>query len=554
MAFIALTATPSDKTLEHFGQVKKDEKGEPVLDKKGNKIWEAFDVYSMDQAIKEGYIMDVAKHIYSYNTLYELNKEVDTKKEYLPMMVRKALRQKAYQDTEIIKEKCNRIVNVFKNKSAHKIDGKAKAMVVSSSRIAACKFKLFMDEEIKRQGLNFKTIVAFSGSVDVDKLELTDEEFNKLNIEDFKGSNFTEDGMNKPHNPKGLKTDELFEKNDDIRFLIVANKFQTGFSESLLHTMFIDKPLRGKNAVQTLSRLNRIHPGKVDTLAIDFTGSYDEIMKAYAKYQNDVTSNKSSDPNELYELKTALLKFEIFIRKDVTQLVELATSGQSKNMPAIAGITFKIKTKFESDLTREKRDEFRTLLGRYMGIFKYINALFNLRDKELHEFQLFCIYLSHKLTNKSASDLEKELRDVSVVSFTIPEVNKDDDDEEPSGSSEGGKGSVTRVKQTKTVQEVIEEINLQFRSMIGDEGVEVVGDFLQDVASDEILTKIIVNNRNKDSEKVYNEIVKEQLTNKLVDKIMSKSPEKYGEIMNEDVLGYINRTAYNILRNIANAA
>ena len=225
MAFIALTATPSDKTLEHFGVAKKDEEG-IILDNKGNKTWEAFDVYSMDQAIQEGYIMDVAKHIYSYDTLYELNKEVDTKKEYLPMMVRKALRKKAFQDTGIIKEKCNRMVNIFKNKSAHKIDGKAKAMVVTSSRIAACKYKLFMDEELKKQGLNYKTIIAFSGGVDVDKLELTDDELKQLNIEDLKGSKFSEDGMNKEHNPKSLKTEEIFEKTDDIRFLIVATNFK----------------------------------------------------------------------------------------------------------------------------------------------------------------------------------------------------------------------------------------------------------------------------------------------------------------------------------------
>ncbi|MBO3096818.1 DEAD/DEAH box helicase family protein [Gelidibacter pelagius] len=554
MAFIALTATPSDKTLEHFGVAKKDENGEIILDKKGNKTWEAFDVYSMDQAIKEGYIMDVAKHIYSYNTLYELNKGVDTKKEYLPMMVRKALRQKAFQDTGIIKEKCNRMVNIFKNKSAHKIDGKAKAMVVTSSRIAACKYKLFMDEEIKKQGLNYKTIIAFSGGVDVDKLELTDDELKQLRIDDLKGSKFTEDGLNKELNPRNLKIEDLFEETDDIRFLIVANKFQTGFSESLLHTMFVDKPLRDKNAVQTLSRLNRMHPGKVDTLAIDFTNSYKQIIKAYKKYQKDVTSNKSSDPNQLHELKAALIKFEIFSEDDVTKLLELATSGDGKNMPAIAGLTFRIKSNFESNLTREKRDEFRTLLGRYLGIFKYINALFNLRDKELHQFQLFCIYLSNKLSNSGNKDLEKELRDVSVVNFSIPEVEIDpeeEDDNNSSGGSTGGHGSVTRVRVTKTVKEVIEEINLNFKSEIGEEGVAIVGEFLENVANDQILISIMLNNKNKDAEKVYNEIIKEQLTNKLVDTIMSKSPEKYGDIMTDNVLSYINRTAYNVLKNTA---
>jgi hypothetical protein len=236
-------------------------------------------------------------------------------------------------------------------------------------------------------------------------------------------------------------------------------------------------------------------------------------------------------------------------------LVSLATSGESKNMPAIAGLTFKIKSKFETELTREKRDEFRTLIGRYLGIYKYISALFNIRDRGLHQFQLFCIYLNNKLTNSSNSDLNKELQDVSVVNFSIPELEIDDDDDTSGGSSNGGGGgSVTKVKETKTVKEVIEEINLQFKSMIGEEGIEVVGDFLEDVASDQILLSILLNNKNKDAEKVYNEIIKEQLTNKLVDVIMAKSPEKYADIMNDNVLSYINRTAYNVLKNVANAA
>ena len=554
MAFIALTATPSDKTLEHFGIAKKDENGEPILDKKGNKTWEAFDVYSMDQAIDEGYIMDVAKHIYSYDTLYELNKEVDTKKEYLPMMVRKALQLKAYQDTAIIKEKCNRMVNIFKNKSAHKIEGKAKAMVVTSSRIAACKYKLFMDEELKKQGLKYKTIIAFSGGVEVDKLELTEEEFKNLGIEDLKGGRFTEDGMNKLLNPKNKKTEGLFEETDDIRFLIVANKFQTGFNEPLLHTMFVDKPLRDKAAVQTLSRLNRMHKGKDDTLVIDFTGSYELIMKGYQKYQKDVTSNKNSDPKVLFELIIAMLKFNIFTKDEVAEIVKLGTSGESKSMPVIAGLIHQIKTKFEDDLTREKRDEFRTLMGRYLGIFKYIKALFNIRVKEIIDFYLFLIYLNHKLSNTDGKSLEKELKEVRVVNYSIPELKNEWKDNGGNKGVGGGNGNVTRVKETKTVKEIIEEINLEFKSIIGDEGVEIVGKFLEEVSSDQALIDTVINNKNKDKDKVFEEILRAKLTEKLTEVIMLNAPEKYDAIMSDKVRPFINRTAYNVLRNVAFAA
>jgi len=554
MAFIALTATPSDKTLEHFGVAKKDENGEPLLDKKGNKTWEAFDVYSMDQAIEEGYIMDVSKHIYSYDTLYELNKEVDTKKEYLPMMVRNALRLKAFQDTAIIKEKCNRMLNIFKNKSAHKIDRKAKAMIITSSRVAAVKYKLFMDEELKKQGLQYKTIIAFSGGIDADKLDLSEDEFESLFIANLKGRKFTEDGMNKPHNPQNKKTEELFEQTDNIRFLIVANKFQTGFNEPLLHTMFVDKPLRDKAAVQTLSRLNRMHEGKDDTLVIDFTGSYEQIMKAYKKYQKDVTSNKNSDPKVLTELIIALLNFNIFTNKEVREIVKLATSGDTKNMPVIVGLIHQIKTKFEKDLTRDKRDEFRILMGRYLGVFKYIKALFNIRDKEIIDFYLFLIYLNHKLSNTDSKSLEKELKDVRVVNYSIPELKSEVDEDVQNSGGGGGYGNITRVKETKTVKEVIEEINLQFKAMIGDEGVEIVGKFLEEVSCDQALIDTVINNKNKDMEKVFEEIMRAKLTEKLTAVIMLNAPEKYDDMMSDKVHPFINRTAYNVLRNVALAA
>lgn len=549
MAFVALTATPSDKTLEHFGVPKTDEKGELVLGKNGKPTWEAFDVYSMDQAINENYIMDVAKNIYSYETIYELNKKVDTKKEYLPMMVRNALQQKAYQDTGIIKEKCNRMLKIFKNESAHKINGKAKAMIVTSSRISACKYKFFLDEEIKAQGLNYKSIIAFSGGVDFDKLGFADDLIRQLNAESLIGTKLTENCMNKSHNPNGLKTEKLFETTDDIRFLIVANKFQTGFSESLLHTMFVDKPLRDKAAVQTLSRLNRMHQGKEDTLVVDFTGSYTQIMKAYSKYQKDVTSNKSSDPNQLNELISAMLQFGIFTQEDVDKIVELANSGETFNTPVLTGMIYQIKTRFDSNLTREKRDEFRTLMSRYLGIFKYINALFHLKSKNLQKFQLFLIYLNHKLSNTDNKSLQKELEDVRVIKFNIPKLQ--DKMAQYGETDKASGGSVTKVKVTKTVKEIIEEINLKFKSRIGEEGLEVVSDFFENVADDESLVAIIRNNRNRDADQVFNEIVKDRLNEMLTDAIMNKAPERYYDIMADNVLAHINSTAYGVLRNAA---
>lgn len=529
IAFIALTATPSDKTLEHFGKKEKDK-------------WEAHDVYSMDQAISEGYIMDVAKHIYSYDTLYELDKEVDTKKEYLPMQVKRALRQKAYEDDEIIKEKCQLMLQVFKKESAGKILRKAKAMIVSSSRLAAVKYKLYLDDEIKKQGLQYKSLVAFSGTI-------------KHNDE-----NFTENGMNRNNNPRNLKTEDIFNEDDQIRFLIVANKFQTGFSEPLLHTMFVDKPLRDRNAVQTLSRLNRIHPDKLDTLVVDFTGSYEQIMKAYKKYQKNITSHKTSDPKALFELKAALLKYGIFTKSDVEEVAKLGKSGDSKNMPDIAGILFRIKRAFDSNLNREKRDEFRTLMSRYIGLFNYIQALYKIPQQELCHLQIFLIYLNHKISNTDYNSLMKEIDDVSVVTYAIPEVDKPEVDEDEEDYERGGGGGITIIRETKTVKEVIEEINQKYRSLITDEGVEAVGNYLEVVTQDEDIKEIIRNNKEQDSEVVYQTIIREKMRASLQDFLMERisqgesSPDLYDKITDDNVMPFINKSAYNLIRENVMAA
>ena len=526
MAFIALTATPSEKTLEHFGKETKT---------RGKNKWEPHDIYSMDQAISEGYIMDVAKHIYSYDTVYELNKEVDSKKEYLPMQVRKALRRKAYEDTEIIKEKCRLMLQVFEKESAHKINGRAKAMIVSSSRLAAVKYKLFLDEEIRNKGLKYKSLAAFSGKIE------------------FEDKSYTEDGMNRPNNPKNLKTEDVFEQDDHIRFLIVANKFQTGFSEPLLHTMFVDKPLRDRNAVQTLSRLNRIHPDKKDTLAVDFTGSYEQIMKAYKKYQKNVTTHKRIDPRSLFELKDALLKFAVFTESDVEEVAALGKSEDSRNMPAIAGLLSRTKKNFKKSLDRENRDRFRTLMNRYIGIFNYIQALYKIPHQPLWDFQTFLIYLKNKLTDADFNTLMKEIQDVRVMNYSIPELEKTEiaEDEE---DNETDSPSVTTVKLTKTVKEVIEEINLKFKSLVTEEGIEIIGAFLDEVTHDENLKSIIRNNTNNHPDLVYEHIIRDEFGRRLGNLVIEKAPELYETMTSENVMPFINRSAYNLLTETALAA
>lgn len=534
LCFIALTATPSDKTLQHFG-------------KEGR----AFDVYSMDEAIAEGYIMDVAKNIITYETLYELNYKLPDdmqQNEYPTLQVYRALKLKAFEDDEVIKEKCKIIISIFKDKTADKIEGKAKSMIVTSSRLSAVKYKLFLDDELRKRGLKWKSLVAFSGQIN------------------HNGTFYSETEMNRPNNPQNVKIEECFENGDDIRFLIVANKFQVGFSEKMLHTMFVDKALQDRNAVQTISRLNRIYPGKkFDTLTVDFTNSYDKIIKAFKKYQSNVESHKEANPDDLYKIKDELLKRGIFTMEDVDDCVRLFNSESASDIAPLSALLTKVKGILQAKADMEKQREFRTLLARYVSLFAFIKALFRLRlkDKILIDFNIFATLLYKKLDpTMSSEDLEKEIEKVKLKTFDIEKISDEvrepegDDDDDEGGNTGGGQsgGNITNVRPMATVEEVVIAINLRFKERVSPEGVTVVENYLQALQKENDLKTTIKNNLTQDERQVYELVIKGIMDKLYTDYIINNSPEHYSELTQENIQGFINQSAYKMLREIMKSA
>lgn len=533
ICFIALTATPSDKTIQHFGI-----SGHP------------FDVYSMDEAIAEGYILDVAKNIITYETLYELNYKLpdDHKQnEYPTLQVYRALKLKAYEDDEVIKEKCKIVVSIFKDKTADKIEGKAKSMIVTSSRLSAVKYKLFLDEELNKRGLKWKSLVAFSGQTN------------------FNSKFYTEIEMNRINNSKSLKIEDCFSENDDIRFLIVANKFQVGFSEKMLHTMFIDKALQDRNAVQTISRLNRIYPGKkFDTLTVDFTNSYDKIIKAFKKYQSNVQSHKEANPDNLYKIKDELLKRGIFTFEDVENCVRLFKSESSNDIAPLSTLLTKVKGILEAKCEIDKRREFRTLLARYVSLYSFISALFRLRfkDRILIDFHIFATLLYKKLDpTMSSEELEAEIEKVKLKTFNIEKIGEsihEPDDKDYQGDGNNGRnnisGNIIDVRPMATVEEVVIAINLRFKERISPEGATVVENYLQSLQQDKEVKSAIKNNLNGDEHQVYKLVIKEIMDKLYTDYIINHSPQNYSELTQENIQGFINHSAYKMLREIVKSA
>jgi len=495
--------------------------------------------------------MDVAKNIITYETLYELNYKLPDdhqQNEYPTLQVYRALKLKAFEDDEVIKEKCKIIISIFKDRTADKIEGKAKSMIVTSSRLSAVKYKLYLDEELKKRGLKWKTLVAFSGQIN------------------HNGTFYSETEMNKSNNPQNVKIEECFEKGDDIRFLIVANKFQVGFSEKMLHTMFIDKALQDRNAVQTISRLNRIYPGKkFDTLTVDFTNSYDKIIKAFRKYQSNVESHKEANPDDLYKIKDELLKRGIFTLEDVDECVKLFNSENPADVVPLSVLLTKIKNILQAKADSDKQREFRTLLARYVSLFGFIRALFRLRfkDKILIDFNIFATLLYKKLDpTMSAEDLEEEIKKVKLKTFDIEKISEgvqepeggDGDDEGGNGGGQRGGGNINSVRPMATVEEVVIAINLRFKERVSPEGVSVVENYLQALQKNNDLKTTIKNNLTQDERQVYDLVIKSIMDKLYTDYIINHSPQHYVELTQENIQGFINQSAYKMLREILRSA
>lgn len=292
ISYFAFTATPKTKTLELFGTKGFDGQFHP------------FSLYSMKQAIEEGFILDVLKSYTTYKMYFSLHKAIENDPEYSKALATRVLVSAVDKSEHAIGKKVDIIVKHFAEHIRHEIDGKSKAMIVSKSRLHAVRYKIAMDRYFKENGYPFKALVAFSGSV-------SDKGIN--------GIEYTEANMN------GIpesQTKEQFKK-DEYRFLIVAEKYQTGFDQPFLSAMYVDKKLGGVNAVQTLSRLNRTHPDKENVFVLDFVNETGDIKESFQPYYTTTVLSEATEPNILYDLQRDILSFKLFDEREIMALVDM---------------------------------------------------------------------------------------------------------------------------------------------------------------------------------------------------------------------------------------
>jgi len=369
VSIFAFTATPKPKTMELFGVKRDDGKFEP------------FSLYTMRQAIEEKFILDVLQNYTTYKAYWSLLKKIKDDPRYERKKAYALLRSFVEHHEATIRKKVKIMVDHFMNQSMHRLGGKAKAMIVCRSRPQAVLYKRLVDAYLKTKGWPFKALVAFSGTVK------------------YKGIEYTESGMNSTPEEKigDTQTADAF-KRDEYRFLIVANKFQTGFDQPLLHTMYVDKKLGGVNAVQTLSRLNRTCPNKEETVVLDFANEADEIQKAFAPYFDRTLLSEGTDPNLLYDLQTKLGDFHIYTCSEIDAFAAVwfdpkATQEKLHSclQPAV--------DRFEA-VGEEDKQQFRSLLGDFVRLYAFLSQVVTFTDPDLEKLYLYGRMLLRKLPVK----------------------------------------------------------------------------------------------------------------------------------------------------------
>ena len=369
ITFFAFTATPKPKTLELFGEKSVSATGDPVH--------VAFHQYSMKQAIEEQYILDVLKNYTTYKTYYKLANELGMNDVEVPKgKAASALARYASLHPTNLAQKAEIIVEHFRANTSKKIDGSAKAMVVTRSRLHAVRYKQAIDAYIAEKNYkDVRTLVAFSGTV---------------YDPDVKGSEYTEYLMN---SIKSSAIPEEFAKSYQV--LVVAEKYQTGFDQPLLHTMYVDKKLNGISAVQTLSRLNRIHPDKEDTFVLDFVNDAEEIQEAFRPYYEETTS-VPTDPNILYNLQHRLMAANILHKDEMRLAVDGILKATTVGSSALKANTDTAVERWNL-LDDELKIDFKSLCRNYVAAYSFLAQIVPFKDLELEELYYYTKMLERRL-------------------------------------------------------------------------------------------------------------------------------------------------------------
>ena len=530
LSYFAFTATPKFKTLCVFDEPGKDGKA-------------PFHLYSMRQAIDEGFIHDVLKYYTCYERYYNLIQIAEHDPEVPRRKAARALaRFVEFHDYEIA-QKVEVIVEHFRTHTRHKIGGRAKAMVVTNSREHAVRYKLGFDKYLREKGYtDVKSLVAFTGEV---------------SLKEYPGKKFTEVGMN-----NGIKESELPERfqTDEYKVLLVAEKYQTGFDQPLLHTMYVDKRLSGIQAVQTLSRLNRTLRGKTDTFVLDFVNRPAEIFKSFKPYYEVTDKGADPDPQHLNTLAHALANWKIYTGPEINEWCEIwfrnrmnPTGGEHKRLNATLDVAIE---RFKL-LNEEDGTLFKSQLSSFRNLYSFVSQVIPYQDSEHEKLYTYARFLLAKLPqgadpHRIQVDDEVELKFYRLQKISEGAIDLKAGEADPlKGPTDVGTGQPDEDVQLSTL---VERLNERFGTEFTPADQLFFEQVRETAIANEQLRQAVMANTIENFEPVFNR----QLENLFVER-MEGNEDIFVRLMNDEAFrnvaaSHLMRAVYNQIRHGASTS
>lgn len=481
-SYFAFTATPKKQTLELFGAKKQDG------------IFEAFSLYSMRQAIEEGFILDVLENYTTYQTYWNLLKKIQDDPRYETAKAKKLLMSFVDLHEHTINKKIEIMVEHFVGQVQEKIKGHAKAMIVTRSRLHAVRYKLAVNEYLIEHGHKFKALVAFSGIVK------------------DKGLEYTEAGMN---GFPETKTAESF-KQDEYKILIVAEKFQTGFDQPLLHTMYVDKRLNGLHAVQTLSRLNRTHPDKTETFVLDFANEVEDIEKAFQPYYERTILTEATDPNQLYDLEIQLAKFGFYDKEQIERFAMIyydTDEKAQKNKHPLLHNALSASVEAFMHVEKEQKVIFRELVDKFTRLYGFLSQVMTFVDTDLEKLYTFLRLLRRRLPIEREKLPYEIQQAIDLENLTVKQTAKAKIKlNHKTGALNPdviGQSFGLPPSEIEALSEIIKELNERFGTEFTDEDRMVIHQIEQKLAQDERLGQTIRVNTAENAMLTFKQVVQD---------------------------------------------
>ena len=466
ISFFAFTATPKYKTLQVFGHKDANDKPQP------------FHLYAMRQAIEEGFILDVLNNYTTYELYFKLTKAIEDDPKLNRKKASKAIGKFVSLHPYNLAQKTEVIIEHFRQVVAKKIGGKAKAMLVCGSRLHAKRYFEEFDNYIKEKGYEneIKVLVAFSGKV-ID-------------------TNFS-DGVSEPELTGFGERElpEVFDK-DDYKILIVADKYQTGFDQPLLHTMYVDKKLSGVKAVQTLSRLNRTCPGKEDTFVLDFANERQTILDSFQPYYEITSVTEETDVNHLYDLKTRLDQFLVYWESEINAFANVYFNpttklNNAKEQKYLYSFTDPAIERFKEIKDDDKKDEFKKGLRSWTNLYAFLSQIMPFTDQDFEKFYAYAKLLQIRLPKRDLTESLELGDEIALEYYRLQKIKEGSidlikgEDGELSGTTEAG------LKREKEEEALLSEIITILNDRFGTEFEEADKLFFDQIEAELLLDETL---------------------------------------------------------------